>query len=52
MNWENRLRRVEKDADEDNDENDDGNDDEDDDYGDYEKILNGSNLRNFAVPGR
>ncbi|XP_024888916.1 ATPase family AAA domain-containing protein 2-like [Temnothorax curvispinosus] len=48
MNWKNRLRRVEEDADEDDedgeendDDDDDDDNDDDDDYDDYEGVLNG-----------
>lgn len=46
MNWKNRLRREEKDADDgdedgEEDDGDDDDDDKDDDYDDYEGVWNG-----------
>lgn len=42
MNWKNRLRRVEKDADADDEDDDD---DENDDYDDYEEVLKGGRAK-------
>lgn len=43
MNWKNRLRLAEEDADDDDDD-----DDENDDYGNYERVLN-SGVAEFGL---